>query len=315
MLVTVLIALAVAPFPAAAADMPCLTARLIVPWGAGSGTDLLFRALADAANGAGAKPRLEVVNFSGEEGVRGAREARAAPPDGCTLLAVHQSLMASYIDGQANFGWDAFTPVARLTRTPVLIGARADAPFGTVTEMLAAARGPAGVTAASTKGLASHFLFLQIADRTGVTFRPVFLDGTRERLTALLSGTVDIGDINFASAQRHVASGALKALAVTGAEREEALPMIPTLREQGVDLVFAIDRGIMLPKAAKPELVEHYAKLFEAALADPRVAGLMEQHGTSAGFLGPKAYAGYWQDSFADWRRIAKEADLYRQAD
>src|SRR3546814_1571071 len=66
--------------------LPILTARMVVPWGAGSGTDLLFRALSDAANRVGAKPRLEVVNLSGDEGIRGSWEALAAAPDGCTLL-------------------------------------------------------------------------------------------------------------------------------------------------------------------------------------------------------------------------------------
>lgn len=307
--------LAAAPGMAAAADPPCLTARIIVPWGAGGGTDLLFRALAEAANRAGAKPRLEVINVSGEEGVRGSREALAARPDGCTLLAVHQSLMTSHISGQAAFNWTGFAPVARLTRTPSVLAARAGTAFGSVREMLEAARRADGVSAGSTQGLASHFLFLLIADRTGVGFRQQFFEGTRERLSALLAGTVDVAELNLASARRLAPEGAVKPLAVTGASRAAALPEVPTLKEQGIDLVFAIDRGIMLPPKAPPELVERYAALFEKALRDPKVAALLQEHGTEPGFMGPKPYAGYWQDSFAEWRRLAKAAGLYRPAD
>lgn len=301
--------------PAAGAEPPCLTARLIVPWGAGSGTDLIFRALADAANRAGAKPRLEVVNISGQEGVRGTEMAAKARPDGCTLLAVHQSLMTSYIAGQSKVNWQDLTPVARLTRTPMVIGARAGAEFSTVPEMLEAARGGTGVSAASTEGLASHFLILLIEDRAKVAFRPVFMEGTRERLSALLNGSADIGEVNQAIARRLVPGGLLKAIAVTGPARIDDLPDVPTLREQGVELTFAIDRGVMLPKGAKPDLAERYAKLFDAALGAPDVQALLKQHGTAEGFLALKAYAGYWQDTFAEWRRVAKDAGLYRAAD
>lgn len=301
--------------PAGAADPPCLAARIVVPWGAGGGTDLLFRALAEAANRAGAKPRLEVVNVSGDEGVRGSREALKARPDGCTLLAVHQSLMTSYIAGQADFNWTDFAPVARLTRTPAVLAAKPAAGFATVREMLDAARRPEGVTAGSAQGMASHFLFLLIADRTGVAFRQQFFEGTRERLSALLAGGIDVAEVNTASARRLAPEGALKPLAVTDSTRTAALPEVPTLKEQGVDLVFAIDRGIVLPKQAPPELVERYAALFEKALRDPQVAALLEENATLAAFMGPKPYAGYWQDSFAEWRRVARSAGLYRQAD
>lgn len=301
--------------PAVAAEPPCLSARVIVPWGAGGGTDLIFRALAEAANRSGATPRLEVVNVSGRGGVTGSETAARARPDGCTLLAVHQNLMTSYIAGASDLNWDTLTPVARLTRTPVVVGARAETGLATMAEVLEAAHAPDGVSAGSSRGLASHFLFLLIEDRTGVAFRPVFLDGTRERLSALLDGAVDVAEINQAIARRLAEDGPLTAVAVTGADRLDGLPGVPTLREQGVDLVFAIDRGVMLPKGAKPDVVERYATLFDAALRDPEVEALLERHGTTNGFLGPKAYAGYWQDSFAEWRRVAKAAGLYEPAD
>ena len=61
--------------------------------------------------------------------------------------------------------------------------------------------------------------------------------------------------------------------------------------------------------------VRRHLLKFEDALRDPQVAALLAQYGTAAAFLGPAAYAGYWQDSFAEWRRLAKAAGIYRQAD
>ncbi len=61
--------------PAVAVELPCRTAKLIVPWGPGGGTDIIFRIVVEAANKAGAKPQLQVVNISGQGGNKGAKEA------------------------------------------------------------------------------------------------------------------------------------------------------------------------------------------------------------------------------------------------
>jgi tripartite-type tricarboxylate transporter receptor subunit TctC len=315
-LFAVLLARSVLADRPAGAEAPCLSARLIVPWGSGGGTDLLFRTLAEAANRAGAKPPLTVLNASGGEGVAGTRDVLAAAPDGCTLLAVHQSLMTSFIAGRIEVNWDAFAPVARLTRTPAVLGARPGAGYGGVGGMLEAARAsPDGISAGSTEGLASHFLFLMIEDRAGVGFRHVFFDGARERLSALIGGAVDLGEINQATARRHEPAGRLEALAVTGDRRLPGLPDRPTLTEQGIEIDFAIDRGVMLPKATPKAIVDRYAELFDRALDDPEVTAFLREHGTVAAFLGPQAYAGYWQDSFAEWRRLARAAGFYKPRD
>ena len=121
--------------------------------------------------------------------------------------------------------------------------------------------------------------------------------------------------MNQATAQRLVPDGLIKALAVTGPQRLPSLPEVPTLKEQGINLEFTIDRGVVLPKKAPKELIDQHVVLFERALQDPQVAALLLEHGTAAAFLAPKPYAGYWQDTFADWRRIAKAAGFYKQLD
>ena len=117
-LATAAVALSAAP-PASAVELPCRTAKLIVPWGAGGGTDVIFRIFTEAVNKAGADPQLQVVNIGGQGGNKGAKEAVKAKPDGCTLFAIHQSAITSYFNGRVDFTWDAFDPVVLLTRTPV----------------------------------------------------------------------------------------------------------------------------------------------------------------------------------------------------
>ncbi len=95
--------MAATPQQAHAADLNCRTAKLIVPWGAGGGTDVIFRQFVEAVNEAGAEPELQVVNIGGQGGNKGAKEAVKAKPDGCTLLAIHQSALTSFFTGRVDF--------------------------------------------------------------------------------------------------------------------------------------------------------------------------------------------------------------------
>lgn len=296
-----------------AADIPCRTAKLIVPWGAGGGTDVVFRQFVESVNEAGAKPKLQVVNIGGQGGNKGAKEARKAKADGCTLFAIHQSALTSFFNGRVDFTWDAFEPVALLTRTPAIFGANADVPYNNVTELVEAAKkAPGTITAGGTLGSTSHFIFLLLEDAAGVKFKHVSYDGTRQRMTALLAKNIDIGEINLAAAKKYIQTNELKALGITTPERNSEIADVMTLQEQGYDLIYGTDRGVVLPKGASQEVIDHYADLFMKAANDPKVVEAMTAKGTSVNYLGPKDYTAYFEKTFADWKRIAIEVGLYK---
>lgn len=298
---------------AQSADLSCRTAKLIVPWGAGGGTDVIFRQFVEAANEAGATPKLQVVNIGGQGGNKGANEARKAKPDGCTLFAIHQSALTSFFNGRVDFTWDAFEPVSLLTRTPAIIGANADVPYNNIKELVAAAKkAPGTITAGGTLGSTSHFIFLLVEDAAGVKFKHVSYDGTRQRMTALLAKNIDIGEINLASAKKYIQTNELKALGITTPERNPEIPDVMTLKEQGYDLIYGTDRGIVLPKGTSQDVINHYAEIFKKAAADPKVVEAMAAKGTSVNYLGPKEYTAYFEKTFADWKRIAIEVGLYK---
>ena len=307
------LALAALPEQAQALDLPCRTAKLIVPWGAGGGTDVVFRTFVEAVNKAGAEPELQVVNIGGQGGNKGAKEAKDAKADGCTLFAIHQSAISSYLNGRVDFTYTAFEPVALLTRTPAIFGANPDAPFNNLTEMTAFAKAnPGAINVGATLGSTSHFVYLLLADRTGAEFNYVSYDGTRERMTALLAKNIHMGEINLAAATKYITSNELKALAITTPERNAEIPDVMTAKEQGVDLIYGTDRGVMAPKGTSPEIIAYYAGLFEIAAASPEVQEAMTAKGTEVLFLGPDAFAAYLDDTFADWKRIAKQVGMYK---
>ena len=302
--------------PAAAADFGCRTAKLIVPWGAGGGTDVIFRQFVEAVNEAGAEPELQVVNIGGQGGNKGAKEAAKAKPDGCTLFAIHQSALTSYFTGRIDFTWDKFEPVAMLTRTPSIFGANADVPYQNITEMVAYAKeNPGKINAGGTLGSTSQFVYLLLEDAAGIKFNHVSYDGTRQRMTALLAGNIDTGEINLAAAKKYIQTGELKALGITTEERNSEIPDVATLKEQGYDLVYGVDRGVMLPEGTSQEIIDHYAGLFKQAAENPKVVEAMNAKGTYVNYMNPAESETYWSETQAKWSKIAKDVGIYKAQD
>lgn len=310
-----LLAMATAPqAPAAAAEFPCETAKLIVPWSPGGGTDVIFRTVAEAVNQSGAQPQLQVVNIPGQGGNKGAKEAVDARPDGCTLFAIHQSAITSYFTGRIDFTWDAFAPVALLTRTPPIYGANPNVPWNNVEELIADAKQrPDEILVGATLGSTSHFWFLLLEDKADVKFKYVSYDGTRERMTALLANNIQLGEINLAAAKKYIETNELKALGIATEERNPEIPDVPTLKEQGIDLVAGTDRGVVAPKGTPDELIQHWEGVLAEAMKDPQVVESMTNKGTQIVFLPSKEYRKYFEDTYAEWERIAKKVGVYQR--
>ena len=306
-------ALAITATAPAKAEIPCGTAKLIVPWGAGGGTDVIFRILVESANKHGAKPQIQVVNMGGQGGNKGAKEAVKAKPDGCTIFAIHQSALSSFLTGRVDFTWDAFEPVALMTRTPTIYGANANVPYNNLKELQAYAKDrPNEVLAGGTLGSTSHFAMLQLQDAMGVEFKHISYDGTRERMTALLANNIHLGEINLASAKKYIQTGELKALAITTDERNDEIPDVATAKEQGFDLVIGVDRGIVLPKGASQEVINYYIELFRKVANDPDVQQQMTAKGSSMPFLAGDDYRAYFEKTFDSWKKIAIKVGMYK---
>jgi putative tricarboxylic transport membrane protein len=297
-----------------AADIPCNTARVIVPWGAGGESDILMRIVSDAANRNGAKPELQVVTIPGQGGIKGTKAAMKAKPDGCTLFSTFQHILASNLTGRIDFTWDVFQPVARLTQTVSLIGAGAEAPFNNYKEMQTWAKAnPNKLLAAGTLGSTSHFTLLQVQDALGIDMKVVSYDGTADRMKALLANTVHIGQVSEATGAKHAQTGKLKIIAINFHQRSKILPDVATAKEQGFDLDITSDRGMVLPKGASPEVVKYYGDLFEKVSKDPKFIKAIEDKGSFVSFVRDDEYVKWWKDTNKDWTRIAKKLGVYKK--
>ena len=223
--------------------LPCDTAQLIVPWAPGGGTQVLYALVEKTVNEMDTPYNMKVITVPGQGGNKGAKQAAKAKPDGCTLFAIHQSAITSFLNGRIDFHYNGFDTIANVTVTPDIIGASADAPFNTIQEMAAYAKAnPGKVTAGATFGSTSHFIWLLLEKTLGIKLNLVPYDGTAERMNALLSGAITLGAVNVASGKKHLEAGTIKPLAIAADDRDKAIPDVPTLKELGYDMTFALER-------------------------------------------------------------------------
>lgn len=299
---------------ASAAAPTCSTAQLIVPWGAGGDTDIIFRSYVNTINESGIKPQLQVVNVGGQGGIRGAAQVKDARPDGCMLIALHESVITSFLTGRANFTHDAFEPVSLVSYTPSIVGASTKSPFKDIQGMIdLAKKEPRSVTVGVTLGSTSHFIFLLVEDAAKVEFRYVSYDGTRERNTAILAGNVMAGETNVLTAKKYIEEGALNALGIATEARDGLIPNVLTLKEQGVNVLYGLARGVGLPKGTPPETVKFWSDAFAKAAQNPALIKAIEDNGSVMLSKDSKGYGEFLAASYAEHERLAIKIGMFKK--
>ncbi len=292
----------------------CKIAKLIVPWKAGGGTHVLFSIYEKTIQGMDFPSKIKVVTIPGQGGNKGAKEAAKAKPDGCTLFAIHQSAITSYLNGRIKFNFPAFDTVAMLTSTPDIIGASGQAPWNNYADFKKAAlAAPGTILVGATFGSTSQFMWLILEDLTGMKFKYVPFDGTRQRMTALLSNAITMGTLNVASGIKYLEGGELKGFGIADTKRSEKLPNMPTMKELGVDMVFALKRGIVAPKGTSAYAIEYWSGVFKKASEDKDLLKQMDAKGTDIKWVGSKDYRMWAEKTYMDYEKVAIKIGMYKK--
>ena len=281
---------------------------LIVPWNAGGSTDLLYRALGDAA-GKELGQAVVVDNKTGGSGTVGpVTMALAAKPDGYTIAQIPITVMRLPLMQKRN--WDAlrdFTYVIHITGYTFGVTTKADSKFKSWKDVVEYGRAnPGKITYATTgPGGSLHIGMEQIAARDGIKMTMVPFKGGAETNAAVLGGHVDLQADSTVWAPL-VASGDLRLLNVWTENRNKRWPDVPTLKELGYPFVFDSPFGIAGPKGMDPAVVEKLHQAFKKALTDPKVRDLMEQYDFTERYMGPADYTKFVGE-IVESERIAVE--------
>lgn len=300
------------PAVAVAAGYPEKPIKVIVPWAAGGDTDAIVRVAAGMAEKQLGQP-LVIVNITGASGTVGAREAKNAPADGYTIFSVHDYIHTTYHVGMGSVSYKDFEPIVLLTSTWSIVTTHHGAKWKTMQELRADAKSrPGQITFGATLGSTTHFFPAMIEKAAGVKWKYVSYEGTSPRMTALLGGHIDLGESNLTQADK-ARGGQLRFLAVASEARLAEIPDVPTLKELGIDVVYATNRGFLAPKGTPEEALVKLEAAFEKVAGDPAFKEAMAKQGTDVKFLGRKAYAEFLQKNDADNAEVAAALGFSRR--
>jgi tripartite-type tricarboxylate transporter receptor subunit TctC len=240
--------------------------RIIVPFPAGGGTDVLARIIAEKLRGNYA-PVVIVENRVGASGRTGVEAVKNAEPDGTTLLFTPDFLLTVYPHSFRKLSYDPikdFTPIALVARSALGLAAGPALPpsVTNVKEYIAWAKAhPKQAFFADTSpGGTPHFVGVMLAQASGVPLTPVHYKGGAPALQDLVGGQVAVSINPLSELLPQLKGGKIRVLAVTSPERSRFLPDVPTMSESGFpSIAFSAWLGFFAPAHVPPDVVKRLA--------------------------------------------------------
>ncbi|MBB3178632.1 MULTISPECIES: tripartite tricarboxylate transporter substrate binding protein [unclassified Variovorax] len=299
--------------PAALAAFPDKPIKLVVPFSPGGGTDAIARALGVGMSQVLGQPVI-VDNRPGAGTIIGSDLVAKSPPDGYTVLvstfahAVNPSLMAKLpYDTQK-----AFAPVVLLARGPNVLVVRADSPYKSVADVVAAARAnPGKLTYASQgNGTSAHLAGEMFTNLAKVKMTHIPYKGAGPALTDLLGGQVDMMFATAAAASSQVAGGKLRAIGVTTPRRAPALKDVPAVSETVPGYAVESWYGLFVPAGTPAEVIGKLNAAAKKATESAEFRKMLEPEGLSVSAGAPTELGEFVDAETARWSRIVKENNV-----
>ena len=257
--------------PAHAQDWPTRPMTLVVPFGAGSGTDLVARHLAAPIGERLGQP-LVVLNAGGAGGLIGVSRAAKAASDGYELVVGSLDTFAQSPSLRKQPPYDPvrdFVPAGLAVLQPLILIARKDLPVSNMREFAdyVKANGSKMQFGSAGVGTANHLVCSLLTRAMGADVTHISYRGSAEAMTDMLAGHLDFYCILAISGLPFIKSGTLKAIAVLTHERSPVLPDLATAKEQGFDFGdFYYWMGLFFPKNTPAPIVAKFNAALGAAL-------------------------------------------------
>jgi tripartite-type tricarboxylate transporter receptor subunit TctC len=299
----------------AQAEYPERPITLIVPWGAGGGTDATGRILASMMEQELGVP-VSVVNRTGGSGVVGHSAIATAPPDGYTLGVVTVEIGMMHWQGLTDLTYADYTPLALYNADAAGLQVRADSEWDSAEAVLDAVKASPGEHKASGTGQGGiwHLALAGMLQEAGIApdASPwVPSQGAAPGLQDLVAGGIDIVTCSVPEAQALLEAGRVKSLAVMSAERNPAFPDVPTLKEAtGLDWQVAAWRGIAGPKGMPQEVSDKLVPLLKQIWDSQEFRDVMAQRGFGVVWRDPQGFEQWMAESDASLGSVMKAVGL-----
>ncbi len=311
-------------FPAIAASIALLAAssafaqypdrpvKLVVPWAAGGDTDNIFRPFAPVLQ-KHLGQTVVIANVGGASGTKGAKDVKDSPADGYTLFAVHDYIHSTYYAGVADVAYTDFEPICLIASTASVLTASPKTPWSDWQGLLADAKArPGQISVGATLASTSHFFPALIEKAAGIKFKYVSYEGLAPRMNAILGGHIDLTDSNLTQKGK-VEAGQLKFIAIATEKRSPEMPTVPTLKELGVNVVYDVNRGVMVPKGTPADVQAKLESSCAAAAKEPAFVDSMKKQATDVRYLGRKQYAEWLKGNDDLNKAVTKDLGLLKR--
>jgi putative tricarboxylic transport membrane protein len=251
--------------PGAAQTFPSKPIELISPTGAGGGSDLVARTVAEIVAREKLLPQpMVVVNKPGGGGAIGVSYTAGKRGDPYTIVLATTTLLSVPVRTGLDVGLDKFQPLGAIGIDVNSVAVRDDSPYRTIKDFVAAARAnPKTINVAITfPGGSAHGLIYRLEKLSGAKFNTVSFKSGTDAVTAVLGGHVHATAENLGEVMPHVETKKLRLLGIPAGKRPPGLPDVPTLKEQGFDVQAGGLRGFVAPAGIPREAVKVLEDVF-----------------------------------------------------
>lgn len=310
------LALAAAALPLAAwaqggGSFPSKPIRIVVPFGAGSSPDVIVRLMGDPLSKALGQP-VVIDNRAGASTIIGAQNVATSPGDGHTLLYTvnNTTSINPYVYKSLPYKSDDFVPVARVLSVPYVLLTASQSPHKTLADLIAAAKNSPGALSYGSYGIGqgTHVAMARLLNMAGANMLHVpykdsaIPDLMAERIaTTFEPSTTAIGQVK---------SGKLRALAISGPKRIEALPDVPTVGETFAGFVGDSWHCLLAPKGTPADVVGKINAAVQSIVASAAFQARLRELGLVPAGGSPEEFRQFLKEDAQGWAKVVRDNDI-----
>jgi tripartite-type tricarboxylate transporter receptor subunit TctC len=303
---------AVFTWPAQAQDYPTQPIRVLIAFPPGGPTDFVGRLIADKMSTLFGQ-RVYIENKPGANGTVGADNIAKADPDGYSLFLTTAGAVTISPHVMANLPYDSlrdFAPIAEMVTNTTVLVVTPKMAIKTAKELVALAKQkPGAITFGSTGiGSTTHLAQVLLADAAGVSFLHVPYRGAAPMLTDLLGGQVQVVAADLTVLMAQIEAGTVVPIGAAADQRNQNIPDVPTLAEQGYLNTDASNwYALLAPVKTPPALIKKLNDAVNVALADPDIRSKIVKSGAVPVGGTPEALAGFMRAEYDKWGRVVRD--------
>ena len=300
---------------ATAQAWPDRPVKVIVPFAAGGGTDLIARMMAKHLSDR-LKGNFFVENRAGANGIVGLSALKQAAPDGYTIAAASDGpLVTNHALYKEKLSYDSlkdFTPLAMMIKFPAVLAVHPSVPAKNIQDLIAHLKAHPGKLNFSSGGVGNygHLALELFMQATGTKIVHVPFGGTGPATQALIAGDVQVIYNNVASTLQAMEAKQVVGLGVGEPKRLKDLPSLPAIAETVPGYEMAAWTALVGPAGLPKEIIERIGQEAVAILRDPEVLSWLDNQQIVAQPMGPEAFGGYLRDQRVKWDQIINSAGI-----